>query len=123
VKAIVNGVGARAVIDTGAERTLGNLALRNALRARGRQTVEPHPTDVFGATLDIAHGESVGAFTVSLGEVSITHVPVTYGDFPIFDTWHMRERPALLIGMDVLGVADSLIFDFPQRQLLIKRAN
>lgn len=122
VRASIQGVRCQAVIDTGAERTLGNLALRDAVRAkRSRHRLEPRETEVFGATLDVSPGEYEGGSTLYLGDVSITHVAVTYGDFHIFDTWKLHDRPALLVGMDVLGVAQALVFDFPQRRLLIKR--
>src|SRR6185436_365648 len=50
------GIHAKAVIDTGAERTLGNLALQNALN-RGRKKREMVEAVVHGATPDIADGQ------------------------------------------------------------------
>jgi predicted aspartyl protease len=123
VNASIRGVRARAIIDTGAEGTLGNIALRDAIRARRRHHAEPRFTDVFGATLDVSRGESEVATTLNIGDISINHVDVTYGDFHIFDAWNLKDRPAMLIGMDVLGVADALIIDFRSRQILVKRAN
>jgi predicted aspartyl protease len=121
VNASIRGVRAKAIIDTGAEGTLGNLALLNAIRARRRHHPESRYTDVFGATMDISRGESELATTVSIGDVSISHVDVTYGDFHIFEAWNLKDRPAMLIGMDVLGVADALIIDFRSRQIMVKR--
>jgi predicted aspartyl protease len=121
VNASIRGVRAKAIIDTGAEVTLGNLALRTAIRARQRRHVEPRLTDVFGATMQVAQGESEVASTINIGDVSINHVDVTYGDFHIFEAWNLTERPAMLIGMDVLGVADALVIDFRSRQILVKR--
>jgi predicted aspartyl protease len=121
VNVTVRGVRAKAVIDTGAEVTLGNLALRDALRARHRRHPEPRITDVFGATMQVAQGESELTPTINLGAISINHVDITYGDFHIFDAWNLKDRPAMLIGMDVLGVADALVIDFRSRQLLVKR--
>ncbi|MEP7247355.1 MAG: retroviral-like aspartic protease family protein [Gammaproteobacteria bacterium] len=120
VGATIRGVRAKAIIDTGAERTLGNLALLDALRHRGKRRGEPRWTDVTGATEQIAKGESVVAATVHLGDVVISHVDVTYGDFPIFKSWGLEDRPAMLVGMDVLGVADMLVIDFHNREVRVR---
>lgn len=121
VNASIRGVRAKAIIDTGAEGTLGNLALRDAIRARRRHHPEVRVTDVFGATMEVSRGESEVATTLSIGDVSINHVDITYGDFHIFEAWNLKDRPAMLIGMDVLGVADALIIDFRSRQIMVKR--
>ena len=120
VNATVRGVRAKAVIDTGAEVTLGNIALRDAIRARHRRRPDPKLTDVFGATEQVTQGEVEAASNIELGDVTINHVAVTYGDFHIFEAWNLKERPAMLIGMDVLGVADALVIDFRSRQILVR---
>ena len=121
VNASIRGVRAKAIIDTGAERTLGNLALRNAIRARHPRHPESRFTEVYGATNQVAEGEAEMAASISIGDVTVNHVDVTYGDFHIFDAWNLKDRPAMLIGMDVLGVADALVIDFRSRQILVKR--
>jgi predicted aspartyl protease len=121
VNVTIRGVRAKAVIDTGAEVTLGNLALRDAIRARHRRNPDPRLTEVYGATLQVVQGEVELPASISIGDVTINHVDVTYGDFHIFEAWKMQDRPAMLIGMDVLGVADALVIDFRSRQLLVRR--
>jgi len=121
VDARIRGVRALAVIDTGAERTLGNLALRDALRTRGSSSESSQYTDVYGATVEIAKGESERSNVVRFGEVTIKDVEITFGDFHIFEAWDLQSRPAMLIGMDVLGVLDTLVIDFRRQQILVGR--
>ena len=123
VDATVRGVRARAIIDTGAERTLGNLALREALRAKRRDRGAPRSTDVFGATPEVYQGESVYAPVIRLGEVSVSGADIIYGDFPIFKAWDLDQRPAMLIGMDILGTADMLVIDFSRMQVRVRMNN
>jgi predicted aspartyl protease len=123
VNATIRGVRAKAIIDTGAEVTLGNIALRDAIRARHRHHGDARITEVYGATLQVMQGEVELPANISIGEVTINHVDVTYGDFHIFEAWKLQDRPAMLIGMDVLGVADALVIDFRSRQLLVRRAD
>jgi predicted aspartyl protease len=123
VDASVRGVRARAIIDTGAERTLGNLVLREALRAKRRERSTPRSADVYGATPEVFQGESVYASAIRLGEVTVSGVDVIYGDFPIFKAWDLDQRPAMLIGMDILGVADMLVIDFSRMQVRVRKDN
>jgi predicted aspartyl protease len=121
VDAFVRGVRARAIIDTGAERTLGNLALREAVRAKRRERGAPRSADVYGATPEVYQGESVYAPAIRLGEVTVSGVDIIYGDFPIFKSWELDKRPAMLIGMDILGVVDTLVVDFSRLQVRVRR--
>jgi predicted aspartyl protease len=116
----IAGVRVHAIIDTGSERTLGNSALRDALYARRPAEAKPKMTDVFGATTDVVGGEMYIAPTIVLGPVRIARVTVVFGDFHIFEVWGMQALPALIIGMDVLGMADSLGIDFRHSELYIQ---
>ena len=42
---------------------------------------------------------------------------VTFADMYIFKHWKLTSRPAILIGMDALGVLDTLIIDYRQHDL------
>ena len=44
--------------------------------------------------------------------MKITDVTLTYGDFHIFDVWQLRDTPALIIGMDILGTLGQMTIDF-----------
>jgi predicted aspartyl protease len=108
----VGSVHAMAIIDTGAERTLGNIALRNALNARHRAGTVATVTSVFGATAQVETGEIWRAPPIVIDSLRINDVQVVYGDFHIFKVWDMQEKPAMIIGMDVLGTVVSLGIDF-----------
>lgn len=107
-----------AIIDTGAERTLGNLALRDALkmpRSRGAVTL----TSVYGATEEIEMGEIARAPPITIDSLHITDVAIVYGDFHIFNVWGLQAAPALVIGMDVLGTVASLSIDFKHKEIYV----
>ncbi len=120
VDARVGGVPVRAVIDTGAERTLGNLALREALRAKRKNAnIRWSDTEVYGATTDVATGQTSLAPPIKLGPAVINGTEVVYGDFHIFKVWKLDTRPAALIGMDVLGTVPALVLDYRSRDVYI----
>jgi len=122
VPVTVGGVRAIAVIDTGAERSLGNPALRKALAHWQNTRKEPLFTDVFGTTSEVTRGEHGLAPIIVFGPLKLLDVDLIYGDFKIFDIWNLSERPAMILGMDVLGTVRSLGIDFRNRELYFEGA-
>jgi predicted aspartyl protease len=115
----IGGVPVRAVIDTGAERTLGNLALRDALRARRTHGVLAMMTSVYGATKEVESGEIQIVPPIVIDSLRITDVAMVFGDFHIFNVWGMQDKPAMIIGMDVLGTVASLSIDFKNQDVYV----
>jgi len=118
----VGGVRVRAVVDTGAERTLGNLALRDALKARRTRGFVAQVTSVYGATEEVEPGEIQVAPPIVIESLRINDVAIVYGDFHIFKVWEMQDEPAMIIGMDVLGTVASLSIDFKNQNVYIASA-
>ena len=124
VDAWIGPVKVKAVIDTGAQQTLGNLALRVALAAARRRTMELRNEGVIGVTGDVQEGQSAGVPVIRLGNVQISNARVNFVDLHIFEHWRMLDEPAILIGMDVIGVLDTFILDYRRRELqLLPRRN
>jgi predicted aspartyl protease len=117
VEAWVGPVKAKAVIDTGAQQTMGNLALRSALVAARRRGLDARNEGVIGVTGDVQEGINLAVPTVRLGNVRIQNARINFVDLHIFDHWGMLEEPAMLIGMDVIGVLDTFILDYRRREL------
>lgn len=110
------GVRTRAMLDTGAQATIGNKSLQAAL-ARKSKGVK---NTIIGVTLDEQHGETLFAPDVDIGDLTIRGMRVTFGDMYIFDAWKMNDAPALLIGMDIIGLLDTLIIDYKRRELHLR---
>jgi predicted aspartyl protease len=124
VDAWIGPVKVKAVIDTGAQQTLGNLALRAALAAARRRAMELRNEGVIGVTGDVQEGQSAGVPTIRLGNVQVSNARVNFVDLHIFEHWRMLDEPAILIGMDVIGVLDTFILDYRRRELqLLPRWN
>jgi Aspartyl protease len=115
----VGSVHVMAIIDTGSERTLGNLALRNALREPVALGKFAQLTSVYGATEEVEIGEIASAPQISIDSVHINDVAIVYGDFHVFKVWELRDQPALIIGMDVLGTVASLSIDFKNQNVYV----
>jgi predicted aspartyl protease len=117
-KAFVGGVPVRAVLDTGGQVTIGNWAMRNALLRRDRGVA--HAEQIFGVTTDEQDGESYSTPPIEFGTIRIQGARVTYGDMRIFDQWKLTNEPVLLIGMDAIGLLDTVIIDYRRQELQIR---
>jgi predicted aspartyl protease len=120
VDAYLGGVRVTAIIDTGGQATLGNEALRLALAERRRKQQVMTPDDVTGATLDVQAGNRVSTPSLAMGEILVRNPAMTFADFAIFEHWKMTDAPAMLVGMDVLGLLDTLIIDYKRKELQVK---
>ena len=119
VEAMVGGVRVKAVIDTGAQSTIGNLALRDALLAKRRE-VDPREEGVIGVTGDLQEGRSMTAPAIQLEKIMVRRARINFVDLHIFQRWQLRDEPAMLLGMDVIGVLDTVILDYRRRELQVR---
>ena len=116
----VGRIRVQAVIDTGAERTLGNMALRRELQTRRQVGTPPVETGVIGLSEVMQKGEVVYTRKLQLGDIAITDLDVIYGDIDVFRLWDLQDEPAMLIGMDVLGTVHTLVVDYRLKELQIR---
>jgi len=121
IDAMVGTVATHAIIDTGGQSTIGNLALRDALNERNF-SYHGRPDRIVGATLAEERGELIGTPAIAMGPILIQDAGVTFADVYIFKHWKMLGEPALMIGMDALGTLDTLIIDYRRRELQIRTA-
>lgn len=119
---LIDGVRATAFIDTGAELSIGNVALHAALN-RGRVP----PTDMGKVMLSgITGGEAEGRI-IPIKEVRIQNLAFTDGtvvisDAPDFENWDLATKPALLIGMDYLRQFASVAIDYRKKEIRFEMA-
>jgi predicted aspartyl protease len=114
----VGGVRAKAIIDTGAQITIGNNALRAALMRHNARDMKK--SEIEGVTLDVAVGDMMRAPTIFVGPLQFIGVNITYGDMFIFERWKLNQEPTLVLGMDVLGTVDTLVIDYRLHQLQMR---
>jgi hypothetical protein len=117
IKARVGGVRVHAIIDTGGQATIGNEAMRQALIRRHVPGTHDQVIDVTTTSQD---AESFASPPIELGSIQVQGARITYGDMHIFEHWHLIREPALLIGMDTLGLLDVFIVDYRRHELQLR---
>jgi Aspartyl protease len=109
----------QAIVDTGGQASIANPALGEALRRRIRQQ-DRGVSEIVGITLDVKRGDLVSTPPLMLGDLRVGMTEITVADFYLFQHWKMTSRPAVMIGMDILGLLDALIIDYPRQELQVK---
>jgi hypothetical protein len=117
VDVMIGKIKTTAIIDTGSSQSLGNNALLEALK---RMPEDKPPVEVVGVTLDVQYAERVTMPTIRMDEIVIRGAQMSFGDVYIFQYWRLTDEPAILLGMDVIGVVEQMIIDYRTKQLHIK---
>jgi predicted aspartyl protease len=119
VNVMVGSVKAIAMIDTGAQMTVGNLALREALTRRAGEH-DQLAVEIIGITEDVQKATPVRIPSIVAGELIVRNAQILFSDLYIFEHWKLESKPAVLIGMDVLGILDTLVIDYSLGELHIR---
>jgi predicted aspartyl protease len=119
VQGRINSISTAAVIDTGAGHTLGNEALLAAL-THAYPTATASAKEVGVDVTDTAQpGTERRIPTLQFGTADINNLQVTFGDYGVFKTWGLQGKPALLLGMDVLGSLAYFSIDYDRAELQV----
>lgn len=116
VDSTVEGRKVAVIIDTGAQHSIGNIALYTSLwrREKLKRAQIVKMTSVLGEEV-IGHWGVVDRMRV--GDITVTNAGIIFTDAAPFHTLELNETPALLLGMDVLGGFTSIEVDFRRRQV------
>ena len=113
--ASAGGVPLDAVIDSGAEITLGNMAFAARLPRRVlASAVMSSVTAVTGRTLTV---RIVYVPELVVGGLRVSNLRVALSDAPPFEMFGLDRRPALLLGSDVLRGFRRVALDFRRRRV------
>ena len=116
VDADLAGVPVVAFLDSGAQNTIGNMALRTMAETR-------NPTSLwFKIPIVSATGQTIMAEMADLPHLRIGGLrlpvwPVAFADLHTFRMWNMIDKPAILVGVDVLSRFESVCLDFARNEV------
>jgi predicted aspartyl protease len=109
----LDGVKVAVIVGTGAQGSVGNLALQQKLR--GRNVGEATMTDING---DVQSGTMKLARTISIGRVRVSNIPIAFVDSPTFKALGLDDKPAMVLGMSELKLFKRVAIDFKERKVL-----
>lgn len=103
-----------AVIDTGAQLSIGNPKLREKL-IRHRHTFQT--IDAIGVTGKTIKLDIAVLPELHIGSIVIHDLPVAFADLPPFHVFGIADEPALFLGTDVLEKFRKVSLDFQARKV------
>ncbi len=109
--ASVDGQRITVIVDTGSQVTVGNDALRRQLARRGRLG-ETRILALTGVTGDLVNADYTVANRVRIGGLHVNDMPIAFSDVALFHLLGLRDRPAILLGMDMMRLFDRVSIDF-----------
>jgi predicted aspartyl protease len=112
----VGGVRVDIILDTGAQSSMGNYALRDRLRKRDMR-FDYVPVLMRSVTGDILSGDYTQVRDIVIGGVTISDLPVTFADNFAFKALDLERKPAILLGMDAMKLFDRVLVDFANRRV------
>ncbi len=119
----VDGIRAIAFVDTGAEISIVNSQLFDALVGNDPSYVRQNTVSLSGVTGGIVTGRVTTLKRIRLSALTFMNGAVAIVDLQIFDLWGLSDRPALLIGMNWLRQFSKVSIDFGRKELRFDLAN
>jgi predicted aspartyl protease len=120
----VDGVHAYAFIDSGADCSIGNSKLFEALHDRdGRGYASKDVVWLTGVTGATAPGRLMAIGKLKLGRLNFTDSTLIISDLPIFRVWDLADRPAVFIGMNFLKRTSAVTIDYGRKELRFRIAD
>jgi predicted aspartyl protease len=113
----VDGVGATCFLDTGAQISVGNSRLLEALLRDDPNTRTLGMLPITGITGGVVMGQVVQVGTIRLHSVNFSNAVVAIADMQIFDVWGLASQPSLLIGMNFLRQFAQVSIDYGMKEI------
>ena len=104
------------VIDSGSQVTVGNPALWRLLGDANARRAADDTMQIFGVTGRPMSVQVSNVERVSIEGLVITNVPVGFAQLHTFDRFGLVDKPALLLGMDVLSQCRRVTVDLRRRE-------
>tara|TARA_R110002073_G_scaffold75329_6_gene183831 strand:- start:636 stop:1601 length:966 start_codon:yes stop_codon:yes gene_type:complete len=108
----IDGVVTTALIDTGASTSFANAALRDALGLAEGEGGLQAVTEVMGVTREAMRLETGFTGDVEIGAVRLADAAIVFTDSPVFATIGLTDRPAIVLGSDVLRRLPGFALDY-----------
>ena len=116
--AVANGHSLTVVIDTGAQISIGNQALKAQLVGRG--LVDPaQKVQLQSVTGDFINGDYMFVRDLEIGGVALKNLAIVFADAHTFKELKLEDRPALLLGMNAIRAFKKVSIDFANRKFRV----
>lgn len=114
--AVAGGQPISVFVDSGAQYSIGNTAL---LRAVGQDTTAGERIEVYGVTGQVLTARAGIAPDLVIANQDLGDTPLLFADLHAFEALELTDRPALLIGADILFRFRRVMLDFGRSRIAL----
>ena len=119
VDANLAGIPVTAFLDSGAQDTIGNMALRELAITR-YPMVPVQQVPIISVTGQTVSAEFADLPSLRIGGVTLPNWPIAFADLHIFRMWDLTRAPAILIGVDVMSRFETVCLDFRRDEVAFR---
>lgn len=105
------GIRLTAFLDSGAQSTIGNMALREKALLRNPKNLMSR-IPILSATGQTIEADIADLPALHMGGMRLPNWPVAFADLHTFQMWNLIERPAILVGVDIMSRFQQVSLDF-----------
>ena len=116
VDASIGGEPIIVIVDSGAQNTIGNLALQREVLG-DRYAGADLPVEVVSVSGRTTPAHFATIAHVKIGGANFSNLPVAFANLHTFAEFDLEKEPALLLGMDVLRHFDRVEVDFGRKEV------
>jgi predicted aspartyl protease len=106
------------VIDTGAQLSIGNEALREQLLG-GQLTDTSQKVQVVSVTGALLTGDYMLLHELTIGGLKLKNLAILFADAHAFKELKLKQKPALLLGMNAIRAFKKVSIDFANRKFRV----
>lgn len=106
------------IVDTGAQTSIGNLAMMRLVRERRQNRFDFFPTTLVGVNGEAIDAQRTVLRSVNIEGIDVNDLSISFADNSAFRALGLSERPAMLLGMDGLRLFDRLEIDYANKRII-----
>ncbi|MBB6426236.1 retroviral-like aspartic protease family protein [Sphingopyxis sp. JAI128] len=106
------------IVDTGAQTSIGNMALQKLVISTRQNRLPFTPTELSAVTGETVAATRTAIKRIVLNGMDVNDLPISFADSQAFRALGLDERPAILLGMDTLSLFDRVEIDFPNKRVV-----
>lgn len=114
-KAYLDNIPVTVVVDSGAQYSIGNIALLTKLQKKRKSDMPM--TRLHSVTGEMMFVPVAKAKQLDVGKMSLREVPLAFANSPAFHALDLAKKPALLLGMNSMRAFRRVEVDFANRSV------
>ena len=119
----IDGKRVDVIVDTGAQTSIGNPAMMRLVRERKQNRFPFVATELTGVNGDTIAAEMTVLRRINIEGLDVNDLSISFADSHAFRALGLRERPAMLLGMDALRLFDRIEIDYANKRIILDLPN